>query len=73
LLLTALAPTNLDRDTWLLSFWEEKDGIKSQDTYDILSLAKYRALREKGAPSAIPIMCVLKKSSTGGNQYLDYL
>jgi len=29
LLLTALAPTHPDRETWLLSFEEEKNGIKS--------------------------------------------
>jgi hypothetical protein len=59
LLLKALVPTNLDRDTWLLSFQEEKNGIKSQNTYKILSLAKYHTLWEKGAPRAIPTMCVL--------------
>ncbi len=58
-LLTALAATHPDRDTWLLSFREEKDGINSQDTYNILNLAEYRALQEKGAPCAIPTMCVL--------------
>jgi hypothetical protein len=40
-------------------FEEEKDGIKSQDTYDVIDLAQYRALHAKGAPWAIPIMCVL--------------
>jgi len=58
-LLTALAPTHPDRETWLLSFEEEKNGIKSQDTYDVIDLAQYRALRAKGAPRAIPTMCVL--------------
>ncbi len=57
-LLTALAATHPDCDTWLLSFHEEKDGINSQDTYDILNLAEYRALQEKGAPPAIPTMCI---------------
>jgi hypothetical protein len=41
LLLTALAPMHPDRETWLLSFWEEKDGIKSQDTFDVIDLVKY--------------------------------
>ena len=58
-LLTALDASHPDRDTWLLAFREEKDGIQSQHTYDVLSLAEYRALREKGAPRAIPTMCVL--------------
>ena len=58
-LLSALAPTHPDRDTWLASFREEKDGIKSQDTYDVLTLDQYRAYRAKGAPRAIPTMCVL--------------
>jgi hypothetical protein len=58
-LLTALTPTNPDRETWLHSFHEEKDGIKSQDTYEVINLAQYRALRTQGAPKAIPTMCVL--------------
>jgi hypothetical protein len=49
-LLTALAATHPERDAWLHSFCEEKDGISSQDTYDILNLAKYHALHKKGAP-----------------------
>jgi hypothetical protein len=48
-----------DRDVWLESFWEEKNGIKSLNTYDKISLAEYPALREKGAPHAIPTMCIL--------------
>jgi hypothetical protein len=58
-LLTALAPMHPNRETWLLSFHEEKDGIRSQDTYDVINLAQYRALRAKGAPRAISTMCVL--------------
>ena len=58
-LLTALAPTHPDRDTWLRSFNEEKDGIRSEDTYDVINLAQYRALRARGAPPAIPTMCLL--------------
>ncbi len=63
-LLSALAPTHPDRDTWLASFREEKDGIKSQDTYDVLTLEQYRAYRAKGAPRAIPTMCC-RRASTG--------
>ncbi len=29
------------------------------DTYDTITLAQYRAYREKGAPRAIPTMCVM--------------
>jgi hypothetical protein len=58
-LLTALAATHPDSDTWLLSFREKKDGINSQDTYNILNLDEYHALQEKGAPRAILTMCVL--------------
>jgi len=39
-LLSSLAPTHPDRDTWLASFREEKDGINLQDTYDVLTLAQ---------------------------------
>ena len=31
----------------------------SMDTYDTITLAQYRAYREKGAPRAIPTMCVM--------------
>ena len=58
-LLSGLHPTHPDRKTWLASFREEKSGIQSQDTYDKLTLAEYRSLRAKGAPRAIPTMCVL--------------
>jgi hypothetical protein len=58
-LLSALDPNHPDREVWLESFCEEKRGIKSLNTYDKILLAEYRALREKGAPRAIPTMCVL--------------
>ncbi len=56
---SSLVPTHSDRDSWLASFWEEKDGIRSQDTYDVLTLDQYRAYCAQGAPRAIPTMCVL--------------
>ena len=37
----------------------KKRGIESLDTYQKITLGEYRALREKGAPKAIPTMCVL--------------
>jgi hypothetical protein len=58
-LLSALDPTHPDRSVWLASFREEKDGIKSQDTYNVLTLEQYPAYHAKGAPRAIPMMCVL--------------
>ena len=58
-LLKALADTHPDRDVWLASFYEEKRGIEQLDTFTKISLGEYRALREKGAPKAIPTMCVL--------------
>ncbi len=58
-LLTAHADKHPDCDIWMRSFWKEKDSIISMDTYDTITLAQYRALREKGAPRAIPSMCIL--------------
>jgi hypothetical protein len=58
-LLTALDTNHPDRDVWLESFQEEKNGIESLNTYDKISLAEYRAFFEKGAPRAIPTICVL--------------
>ncbi len=58
-LLKALADSHPDREIWLASYLEEKEGIKSLDTYRKITLGEYRALREKGAPKAIPTMCVL--------------
>ncbi len=58
-LLYALDNKHPDSDVWLQSFWEEKDGLLSMDTYDTITLAQYRAYREKGAPRAIPTMCVM--------------
>ena len=43
----------------MASFREEKSGIESQNTYIKINLAEYRALCAKGAPRAIPTMCVL--------------
>jgi hypothetical protein len=41
------------------SYREEKRGIESVETYRKITLGKYRALREKVVPKAIPTMCVL--------------
>jgi hypothetical protein len=43
----------------MASFREEKSRIESQNTYIKINLEEYRALRTKGAPRAIPTMCVL--------------
>ncbi len=58
-LLKALADTHPDHEIWLESFFEEKHGIQSLDTYTKITLGEYCALREKGAPGVIPTMCVL--------------
>ena len=48
-----------DCEVWLQSYYEEKNGIESLGTFKRLTLGEYQALREKGAPKAIPTMCVL--------------
>ncbi len=58
-LLKALADNHPDRELWLESFFEEKRSIQELVTYKKITLGKYWALREKGAPRAIPTMCVL--------------
>ncbi len=58
-LLAGLHPSHPNRNTWLASFREEKSGIQSLDTYEKITLAEYRTLHAKGAPRAIPTMCVL--------------
>lgn len=55
----ALADSNPDREVWLQSYYEEKDSIQAMNTYRKITLGEYRALREKGAPRAIPTMYVL--------------
>ena len=58
-LLQALANDHSDREVWLNSFYEEKDSLESTNTYRKITLGEYRVLHEKGAPRAIPTMCVL--------------
>jgi hypothetical protein len=58
-LLKVLADSHPDGEVWLSSFLEEKHGIQSLNTYRKITLGKYHALRKKGAPKAIPMMCVL--------------
>ena len=58
-LLQALADYNPDCEVWLNSYYEEKYSIESMGTYQKITLGEYRALRKKGAPRAIPTMCVL--------------
>ena len=54
-----LADSHPDREIWLASYQVEKEGIESLDTYRKIILGEYRALCKKGAPKAIPTMCVL--------------
>jgi len=58
-LLKALADSHPDRKVWMQSYFEEKRGIESMCTFKKITLGEYRALHEKGAPHAIPTMCVL--------------
>jgi hypothetical protein len=58
-LLQALASTHLDLEVWLQSYYEEKRGIEAMGFFWKITLGEYRALCEKGAPKAIPTMCVL--------------
>ncbi len=58
-LLNALANSHPDQEVWLQSYKEEKSGLESLNTYRKLALGKYRALCKKGAPCAIPTMCVI--------------
>jgi hypothetical protein len=57
-LLKALANSHLNREVWLHSFFEEKQNIQSMNTYRKITLGEYRTLCKKGAPKAIPTMCV---------------
>ena len=57
-LLQALATSHPYREIWLQSYYEEKCGIESLGTFCCISLGEYHALLEKGAPKAIPTMCV---------------
>jgi len=58
-LLQALADSHPDREIWFESYREEKRGIESLNTYQKNTLGEYRALCKKGAPKAIPTMCML--------------
>ncbi len=58
-LLKALADFHPNCEVWLRIFFEEKRNIQSMNIYCKITLGKYYALREKGAPKAIPVMCVL--------------
>jgi hypothetical protein len=58
-LLQALATSHPDREVWLQSYYKEKNCIESLGTFKRLTLGKYQALHEKGAPKTIPMMCVL--------------
>ncbi len=58
-LLKALADSHPDREIWLQSYADKKGGLESLNTYKKITLGEYCSLREKGAPRAIPTMCVL--------------
>jgi hypothetical protein len=58
-LLWALTDSHPNRDVWLASYEEVKEGLESLITFCKITLGEYRALREKGAPRAISRMSVL--------------
>ena len=58
-LLEALSASHPDQEVWMSSYQREKDSILDLGTYEKITLGEYRALREKGAPRALPTMCVL--------------
>jgi hypothetical protein len=58
-LLKAFGNSHPNHEVWLCSFFEEKRGTQSMNTYCKITLGKYCALCKKGAPKAIPMMCVL--------------
>ncbi len=58
-LLKALTDSHPDREVWLCSFFKEKRGIQSMNTYCKITLGNDCALHVEGAPKAIPTMCVL--------------
>jgi hypothetical protein len=58
-LLKVLANSHPNREVCMSSFLEEKRGIQSLNTYRKITLGKYCALHKKGAPKAIPTMCIL--------------
>ncbi len=58
-LLKGLADSHPDQEIWLNSFYEEKQGIERLGTFSKTTLGEHRALCKKGAPKAIPTMCIL--------------
>ncbi len=58
-LLKALADTHPNREVWLQSYKEVRGGLQSLNTYCKINLGEYCALHKKGAPQAIPNVCVL--------------
>jgi hypothetical protein len=58
-LLQALVTSHPDREVWLQSYYKERKGIESLNTFKRPTLGKYQALCEKGAPKTILTMCVL--------------
>jgi hypothetical protein len=58
-LLKALATAHPHHEVWLQSYYKAKCGIESLTKFCKITLGEYCALWEKGAPKAIPTMCVL--------------
>eukprot|EP00957_Ditylum_brightwellii_P165870 12628642-Ditylum_brightwellii.AAC.1 len=67
-LLKALAPTFSNRVIWHKSYMEELNGLIKLGTFHEISLDEYQQLCDKGAPKALPSMCVLNvKHNENGN------
>jgi hypothetical protein len=56
----ALHPSNLDRETWLRSYNEEKGGLAKLYVFERINTKTYLALKRSGRiGKALPSMCVL--------------
>jgi hypothetical protein len=61
--LKSLADSHPNHEIWLNSFFEEKQEIESLGNFRNIMLGEYHVLCEKGAPKAIPTMCILSMKS----------
>jgi hypothetical protein len=62
----ALYSRNPDRAIWLDSYKEEYDGLKSNDTFDVISEEEYFYLCKLHGIKAIPSMCTFTIKRTNG-------
>ncbi len=62
----ALYSRNLDRAIWLDSYKEEYDGLKSNDTFDVIMEDDYLKLCKLHGVKVIPSMCTFTIKRTNG-------